>query len=80
MAFYNLMRAGDRQRKRARREAELAAVREGRWPRDIDDQMRWSKGTPEYAARMCQADLDYLDDVERRIADGDPDLAGWEGS
>jgi len=29
---------------------------------------------------MCQAEIDNLDGVEKRIAEGDPDLAGWEGS
>ena len=78
MATYNLMKAKDRDRLRAERQAELHAIREGRWPRDTDDQMRWEPGTAEHAARMCQAEIAYLDDVERRIAAGAGSLAGWE--
>jgi hypothetical protein len=92
MSCYNFMKRADRQRLRQDREAEIQAVRDGLWPRDIDDRMRWNcKDTnpyfsaaenrrimAEYAARMCQREVDYLDDLERRLAADDPDLVGWE--
>lgn len=64
MASYNLTKAADRERLRVDRQAELDAVEQGIWPRDLDDLMRW---TPPrnvephvWAARMCQADLTYI--------------------
>jgi len=92
MASYNLMRAADRARARADCQAEIDAVEAGQWPRDINDSMRWihpptspylpadenRRIAAEYAARMCRAEIEYLDGVDRRIAEGDPDLAGWE--
>lgn len=64
MASYNFMKAGDRSRCRADRKAEIAAVREGRWPRDINDEMRWLYAHPH--------------GVGLRIVEGDVDLTGWE--
>lgn len=88
MASYNYTKAADRARSRAERQAEIDAVRKGTWPRDIDDSMRWgaskyfhdAQERAEYAAKMCQAEIDYLDGVERRIREGDSSLAGWEKS
>jgi len=84
MAFYNLQKKLDRDRLRQERTAELNAVKNGTWPRNPNDQLRWS--TPrsfpkdKWAQEMCIADLDYLDDLERRIATGnDPDLTSYEG-
>ena len=82
MSSYNLMKISGRAAMRADRQAELDAVTAGTWPRDLNDQMRWttrSGFTPtEWAARMCKAELDYLDGVEKRLAANDPDLEGWE--
>ena len=66
MAFYDLRKAEDRERMRQERQAELTAINEGRWPRDINDSMRWNPGygythKPEkWAAKMCKADIEYL--------------------
>jgi hypothetical protein len=79
MATYNRMKAASRVQERADLQAEIDATTTGRWPRDLDDQMRWSEQTPEYAAKMCQGSLEYLDDLERRLAAGDETLKGWEG-
>jgi len=76
--FYNLCLARDRVRFRADREAELAAVKAGTWPRDISDRMRWCPpGThtaAEWARHMCEVDLAYLDDIERRLSEGGSEL------
>jgi hypothetical protein len=77
MAAYNLMKQEDRKRMREDRLAEIQAVQNGTWPRDIDDSVRWSKGTPEYARRMCQDGISYLDDLEFRIDSKAPDLEGY---
>ena len=86
MASYNFMKRADRDRCRADRQAEIDATRDGSWPRTLDDAMRWGAtktfyGTPEhsdYAAEMCQAEIDYLNGVEARIASGDDSVKGWE--
>lgn len=92
MACYNFTKRADRDRCRADRQAEVDAVREGRWPRSIDDSMRWlypptnpylsathnQDIAAQYAAKMCQSEIDYLNGVEARIAQGDPDVANWE--
>lgn len=78
MPSYNLMKPEDRARLRQDREDELQAAVSGRWPRDLNDRMRWSVPTPENAARQCQSDIDYLNQVDRRVAEGDPSLTGWE--
>lgn len=92
MASYNFMKAADRVRCIKDRQAEIDAIKAGTWPRDINDSMRWT-GAPtnpflsaaenhrirtEYATKMCQAEIDYLINVDFRIDAGDPDLAGWE--
>ena len=74
----NLTKKADREADRAECLAELKAVEENRWPRDTNDLLRWSRGTAEYAAQMCKSHLEYLDDLERRLASGDPSLEGWE--
>ena len=92
MPSYNLQNAASRAQYRAGYEAELAAAQDGTWPRDLNDQMRWQNlpkmpyDPPEvvqaahraYVARICKQELDYLDDLERRIRAGSPDLAGYE--
>ena len=58
--------------------AELAALDAGSWPRDLDDLCRWMNPDPTRVRAILAADIRYLDDLDRRIAAGDPDLAGWE--
>lgn len=78
MSSYNLQRPEDRDRFRQDHAAELAATQDGTWPRDINDAMRWiNDNTPEYAARMCQSAIDYIDGLEERIKTGDVPL-GFE--
>ena len=64
MAFYNLGTTDGRVALAADRGAELAAAREGRWPRDAADAVRWTapRGVDPavWAARMCEADLRAL--------------------
>lgn len=93
MGSVNRAKAADRAEERAALEAELKAIEAGAWPRDINDMFRWtaaptSRFLParenqrierEHAAKCCRGGISYLDDVERRLAAGDPDLKGWEG-
>lgn len=93
MSSYNFARRADRDRCRADRQAEIDAVVEGRWPRNLDDEYRWlnapvnpylsaahnAKIRADYARSMCEAEINYLNDVDARIAAGDESLAGWEG-
>lgn len=89
MPSYNLCKIKDRKQYRADHEAILKATQDGSWPRDINDEMRWSAPTysihgrywteKEWAARMCEGCIAYVDGVEKRLAAGDPDLKGWEG-
>jgi len=89
MASYNFMKAADRARCRADRMAEIEAVENGTWPRDIDDLLRWSNAPhlppsenhlvrAEHAARMCRGEVIWIDYLETRITEGDPTLVGWE--
>jgi hypothetical protein len=92
MSSYDLTRAADRARMRADRMAEIEAVDAGAWPRNPEDEMRWL-GAPTssylsathnqeirvaHAKKVCLLDIAYLDEVERRIQEGDSSLAGWE--
>jgi hypothetical protein len=78
MASYNLTRAADRQRYRQDHISELEAIQAGTWPRDVNDALRWTRMDPEHAARMCRMAVDYVDDLEARIASGDAGLEGFE--
>ena len=88
MAIYNFAKAADRARCRAARQAEIAAIDAGTWPRDIDDAMRWgaTKCFPSVAARaafareMCASEVAYVDGVDARIRAGDPSVSDWEVS
>lgn len=66
MSFYDLANPKDRERMRQERLAELQAIKDGTWPRDINDQMRWI-AVPlgwtliQWAEYMCMGELDYLD-------------------
>lgn len=82
MASYNLMKKADRDRMHEDRKAELDAILDGTWPRNLDDQMRWTapRGTDtiDWAKRMCLGDMAYLDNLEQRIAAGAEGLEGYE--
>jgi hypothetical protein len=67
----NSSKQEDRDQIRSEREDEIAAVDAGEWPRNLNDRMRWSKGTPEWAKQMCQADIAYIDDLETRLDRGE---------
>lgn len=86
MASYNFMKRADRDRCRKARRLEIASVGDKTWPRDRNDAMRWgatktfadSQERAEHAKAMCEAEVAYLDDLDRRIATGDPDLRGYQ--
>lgn len=82
MSSYNLMKVAGREAMRADRQAELDATRDGSWPRDLNDSMRWvgRNGTSpkDWAAKMCRFELDYLADLERRLQANDPSLEAWD--
>ena len=67
----------DRSRERKARMDELARIKSGEWPLSINEMMRWYYSGPDYAERMCVVGIDYLDNLEQRLAEGDPDLEGW---
>ena len=76
--FSNLMRKRYRKALREDYESDLQAVQDGLWPRDLHDRMKYSDPSPRFATRMCLAGIAYLDDVERRLQEGDPNIVGWE--
>lgn len=82
MASYDLTKKADRERMRSAREAERQAVLAGTWPRDTNDLMRWDPprgmDPARWAGEMCHNELNYLKEVDRRLAEGDPELEGWE--
>lgn len=83
MSAYNLMKVADRKRLQEECVAELLAVKEGRWPRDLNDLGRWivcplDRTPAQHAAACCQNELDYLDGVDARLKKNDPDLEGWD--
>ena len=84
MSAYNLTKTADRERLRRERQDEIQAIDNGLWPRNSDEHHRWSvagkhpRDAAKYARRMCAVELDYLDDLERRLRDGDESLEGWE--
>ena len=92
MSGWNLMKAADRARARQEFEAELKSCQSGTWPRNLNDRMRWGnlpqcpydlpevarQKQQEYVTRMCLSGLVSLADLERRIAEGDPEVSGYE--
>lgn len=79
----NLLKKDGREAERIDRQSELDACRQGSWPRDLNDEQRWTTPTnwhpKDWAAHMCKIQLQYLKDLEERIAANDPDLDGcWE--
>ncbi len=80
MSSYNLTKRADRERLVADRRAEIAAIDNGAWPRDINDSFRWSTNTNRTAAAharaMCLADIEYAEGIPARISAGE--LPGWE--
>jgi hypothetical protein len=82
MTCYNMQRKVDRERLRLDRTSELEAIKRGEWPRDIDDTLRWKprRGVEpvQHAEAMCRLDLEYLDDLDQRIRNGDADVTGHE--
>jgi len=81
------MKADSRKQELADRNAEIAAIDAGMWPRNLDDEMRWGANKTfhdmaekaSYARQMCWAVVVYLEDLQERLeAGGDPCLTGWE--
>lgn len=81
---YNRMKSASRQQEIEDRQAEMAAVDNGTWPRDLDDDMRWGVNKSfndmaeraAWARKMCDLDVQYLRGIPPRIVSGE--LAGWE--
>lgn len=82
MQGYNLTKKADRAQLRQDLEAELTAVQTGAWPRNLNDAMAYHppRNVPpaEWAKRVCEHELVYLEGVETRLATDDPALEGWE--
>lgn len=84
MAVYNRMKAADRAREIEDRKAEIVAIDNHTWPRDINDDMRWGANrtfydVPQKAAwvrALCESEVAYLEGVPSRIEAGE--LPGWE--
>ena len=79
MGSYNLGKPEDRVRMRKDHADELAAIKNGSWPRDINDYMRYVGGR-KMAAKVCRSVIEYLDNLEVRINRGDLDLLGYRKS
>ena len=87
VASYSLTKAADRKKYRQDHVDELTAAENGTWPRDLNDEMRWihapndpfdPQARAKYAARMCRSAIEYIDGLEQRIKEGDPDVASFE--
>jgi len=74
----NLQKKEDREKLRQACIEEIAAVRNGTWPRDINDYMRYVSSSPEQALKVSEAHLQYLEELDVRLANNDPELDGWE--
>ena len=83
MACYNRMKAESREQEIKDRTAEVASIDAGKWPRDIDDDMRWGVNKTfhdvaekaMYARRLCVSELAYLKGLTARTKAGE--LPGW---
>lgn len=86
MAYYNRTKAESRKQEIADLKAEIAAIDTGKWPRDIDDNMRWGPNKTfhdmaekaKYVRDLCVKEVGYLEGIPARIAAGE--LSGWEAS
>lgn len=84
MACYNRMKAESRKQEIADRKAEIAAIDNGTWPRNIDDDMRWGPNKTfrdmaekaQYVRTLCVDEVAYLNGIPPRIVSGE--LKGWE--
>jgi len=89
----NYKSSSSRQEYRARLQGQLDAIKNGTWPRDLNDIMFWDRpvgvvrgrtwvegtGPRDWAQLMCEENLAYVDGLEKRLAEGAPELKGWEG-
>ena len=82
--MYNRTKSASRQQELADRKDEIAAIDNGTWPRDMDDEYRWGAlrsfhdmaEKAAYARSLCTLDVEYLEGIPARIATGE--LLGWE--
>lgn len=83
MPSYNLTKRADRKQYRKDLQEELDAVEQKKWPRDLNDYMRWvhcptGKDLVVHAGEMCRTMIESLNDIEMRLSTNDPSLEGWE--
>ena len=71
MSFYDIRLREDRDRLRKERQDEITALETGKWPRDTDDILRWSRTDKKYVKRICLAEIIYLDIIEGRVKYGE---------
>lgn len=85
MPTYNRMKAESRRQEIADLKAELAAIDNGTWPRDLNDDFRWGSqwyfyDLPEKAAYVkgiITNEVAYLENIPARIVSGEL-TDGWE--
>lgn len=76
--IYNRMKAADRKENQKDLRAELKAIEDGTWPRDLNDQLRYGRPDATYVKKLVEIELAYLEDLENRIIQGDEGLTGYE--
>lgn len=85
MANYNRMKAESRRQEIADLKAELAAIHEGKWPRDLNDDFRWGSQRyfhdkaekAKYVEGIITNEVAYLENIPARIESGELS-GGWE--
>lgn len=85
MASYNRMKAESRRLEIADLKAELAAIENGTWPRDLNDDFRWGSQRTfhdkaekaAYVESIITSEIAYLENIPARIESGELS-GGWE--
>ena len=72
----DLSKHEDREKYRAATKRELHAIRNGSWPRNLNDRCRYGRADPKHIERVLVQSLAYLDNIPVRVWDGE--LEGWE--
>ena len=85
MSAYNRMKPADRAREVLSLQAELAAIDNGTWPRDLNDDFRWGSQRyfhdkaekAAYVRGILTSEIAYLENIPARIRSGELS-GGWE--